>query len=99
MFCPKCATQNVDGASFCRSCGANISLIPQALSGQLPTATAGDYRDHDSIGATICGSGDEIARRQLMRASETWWVESLSSSSRSLSPCTVREAGPGGTGC
>lgn len=40
MFCPKCATQNVDGASFCRSCGANISLVPQALSGQLPTAPA-----------------------------------------------------------
>src|SRR6266508_1290298 len=36
MFCPKCATQNIDGASFCRACGANISLIPQALSGQLP---------------------------------------------------------------
>ena len=35
MFCPKCATQNVDGASFCRSCGANISLVPQALTGQL----------------------------------------------------------------
>jgi hypothetical protein len=35
MFCPKCATQNVDGASFCRSCGANVSLIPQALSGEL----------------------------------------------------------------
>lgn len=40
MFCPKCATQNVDGASFCRSCGANISLIPQALSGKLPEAPA-----------------------------------------------------------
>src|SRR5919197_5283285 len=36
MFCPKCATQNVEGASYCRVCGANISLIPQALSGQLP---------------------------------------------------------------
>ncbi|MFN2514064.1 MAG: zinc ribbon domain-containing protein, partial [Pyrinomonadaceae bacterium] len=36
MFCPKCATQNLDGASFCRSCGANISLIPQALTGQIP---------------------------------------------------------------
>jgi|ERR1051326_563471 hypothetical protein len=36
MFCPKCATQNIEGASFCRVCGANISLIPQALSGQLP---------------------------------------------------------------
>jgi hypothetical protein len=34
MFCPKCATQNLDGASFCRSCGANISLVSQALSGQ-----------------------------------------------------------------
>jgi hypothetical protein len=34
MFCPKCATQNADGASFCRGCGANISLVPQALTGQ-----------------------------------------------------------------
>jgi len=40
MFCPKCATQNVDGASFCRSCGANVSLIPHALSGTLPPASA-----------------------------------------------------------
>lgn len=36
MFCPKCAAQNLDGASFCRVCGANISLVPQALTGQLP---------------------------------------------------------------
>src|SRR5215212_5188687 len=35
MFCPKCAAQNLDGASFCRTCGANISLVPQALTGQL----------------------------------------------------------------
>jgi hypothetical protein len=35
MFCPKCATQNLDAASFCRGCGANISLVPQALTGQL----------------------------------------------------------------
>lgn len=35
MFCPKCATQNLDGASFCRGCGANISLVPQALTGQI----------------------------------------------------------------
>ena len=39
MFCPKCATQNLDGASFCRSCGANISLVPQALNGQFPQVT------------------------------------------------------------
>ena len=35
MFCPKCAAQNLEGASFCRTCGANISLVPQALTGQL----------------------------------------------------------------
>ena len=49
MFCPKCATPNQDGASFCRSCGANISLVPQALSGQLvqpppPTEVDGTCR-------------------------------------------------------
>jgi hypothetical protein len=35
MFCPKCATQNLEGASFCRTCGANISLVPQALTGEM----------------------------------------------------------------
>ena len=35
MFCPKCATPNPDGGSFCRGCGANISLVPQALTGHL----------------------------------------------------------------
>ena len=35
MFCPKCATQNLEGVSFCRVCGANISLIPQAMTGHM----------------------------------------------------------------
>lgn len=35
MFCPKCATQNPEGGSFCRGCGANISLVPQAMTGQI----------------------------------------------------------------
>jgi hypothetical protein len=35
MFCPKCATQNGDDAKFCRSCGTDISLVPQAVTGQL----------------------------------------------------------------
>jgi hypothetical protein len=38
MFCPKCATQNVDGAKFCRSCGADISLVPQAMTGNIQPA-------------------------------------------------------------
>jgi len=48
MFCPKCAAQNIDGASFCRACGANISLVPQALTGQLPTAEQRQWSDYSS---------------------------------------------------
>jgi hypothetical protein len=44
MFCPKCASQNVEGASYCRACGANVSLVPQALNGQLPSANQQDDR-------------------------------------------------------
>ncbi len=35
MFCPKCATPNADDARFCRSCGTDISLVPQAVTGSL----------------------------------------------------------------
>jgi len=35
MYCPNCGTENIEGAKFCRACGANISLVPQALTGQL----------------------------------------------------------------
>jgi hypothetical protein len=43
MFCPKCAAQNLEGARYCRSCGANLSLIPQALSGQLPQTQSDEF--------------------------------------------------------
>jgi hypothetical protein len=35
MFCPKCATPNGDDAKFCRACGVDISLLPQAMTGAL----------------------------------------------------------------
>jgi hypothetical protein len=38
MYCPQCANP-IDGTKFCRSCGANVSLVPQALAGQLPAPT------------------------------------------------------------
>jgi hypothetical protein len=52
MFCPNCAAKNLDGASFCRVCGANISLIPGALSGQLPQARQEDDVDEGGLCAT-----------------------------------------------
>lgn len=55
MFCPQCAAKNLEGASFCRVCGANISLIPQALTGQLPQS-----REEDDEGL-------EVGRRALRK--------------------------------
>ena len=44
MYCPNCAAQNIEGAHFCRACGANISLVPQALTGQLQVRQEDDSR-------------------------------------------------------
>jgi zinc-ribbon domain len=40
MFCPRCAAHNIDDAKYCRVCGADISLLPQLLSGQFSTELA-----------------------------------------------------------
>lgn len=40
MFCPKCATQNMDNARFCRACGLDISLVPAALTGRISQSPA-----------------------------------------------------------
>lgn len=49
MYCPNCATANADDIKFCRSCGANLSLVPQAMTGRLPenrdTGKRGKHKD------------------------------------------------------
>jgi len=61
MFCPKCATQNVDGASFCRGCGANISLVSQALTGQMTQPPAEQQVDE---GGGFCGTKRRRGRKE-----------------------------------
>ncbi len=36
MYCPNCANPIENNQKFCRGCGANVSLIPHALTGQFP---------------------------------------------------------------
>ena len=43
MYCPNCASQNNDDAKFCRTCGANLSLISQALTGAIPEVRRGKH--------------------------------------------------------
>jgi hypothetical protein len=47
MFCPRCAAQNVEDAKFCRACGADIRLVPQALTGRI--ARRDDDDDDDDL--------------------------------------------------
>jgi hypothetical protein len=44
MYCPNCASP-IDNVKFCRTCGANVSLVPMALSGRLPAAEEDDRDD------------------------------------------------------
>lgn len=42
MYCPRCGTQNTDGAKFCRSCGTELEALALVLSGRpAPPAEAG----------------------------------------------------------
>jgi predicted lipid-binding transport protein (Tim44 family) len=36
MFCPKCGSSQGEGRKFCTSCGTNLLIVSQALSGKLP---------------------------------------------------------------
>jgi hypothetical protein len=40
MFCPKCGARNIEDAKFCRGCGADIGLVPQAMTGHFPQKRA-----------------------------------------------------------
>ena len=55
MYCPKCAAQNLDDAKFCRACGADISLVPQAVAGELAERLAAV----EGGGGNQCAPGKE----------------------------------------
>lgn len=58
MFCPKCATPNADDARFCRSCGTDIGLVPQAMSGALAERLAAADADGTRHGRRRRHRGD-----------------------------------------
>ncbi|MFL6214250.1 MAG: zinc ribbon domain-containing protein [Blastocatellia bacterium] len=35
MYCPTCSTQALEGAKFCKTCGMNLNVVSQALSGEV----------------------------------------------------------------
>jgi hypothetical protein len=45
MYCPSCSTQSIEGAKFCKSCGMNLTIITQAISGSVVVADPGRDRE------------------------------------------------------
>lgn len=83
MYCPKCATENGDGSKFCRRCGSNIALVPQALSGMLPEARESDeaakannvaVKVENGIKKTLIGLCFALAAMvMLLSRRQEWW--------------------------
>jgi predicted lipid-binding transport protein (Tim44 family) len=46
MFCPKCGSNQGEGRKFCTSCGTNLLIVSQALSGKLPQSNASPPTSH-----------------------------------------------------
>jgi hypothetical protein len=46
MYCPTCSTHSGDGVKFCKSCGMNLSVVTQALSGGV-VAVSDPLRDRE----------------------------------------------------
>src|SRR5918911_5128545 len=61
MYCPKCGTQNIEDARFCRGCGADIALVPQAMTGGLPDARS--EKTHGAVGVVFDPAGRRHRRR------------------------------------
>jgi len=47
MYCPRCASQSVDDAKFCRSCGANLEAVALALADQQIPSKAGKKKNKE----------------------------------------------------
>src|SRR5215208_6266528 len=87
MYCPRCATENPDETKFCRSCGVDLSLVPQAITGKLPQSrhSRRRHRSREDDGPANLASGIQkvfmgigfvlvaIAARFFAPAGHIWW--------------------------
>ncbi len=61
MYCPKCGAHNIEDAKFCRGCGADIGLVSQAMTGELPDKRAVGY---DAAGQPYDETGRRIRKHK-----------------------------------
>lgn len=70
MFCPKCGAQTETG-KFCRSCGTNLAIVSEAISGQAPNhlgaSTGGGAMTLGLFGsAAISNDGRDLSQHKAI---------------------------------
>jgi hypothetical protein len=75
MFCPACATQNIDPAKFCRACGTNLEVISLALAAEANPAA--QKTDQPSSGYEIYFERKQAAKRQMVQGGILLGVSAL----------------------
>jgi len=69
LYCPKCASQAVEGQRFCRNCGTNLGLILDAMEGKRgPLDFDSLKEDLRQLGSSL-RSGFEEARQNIKKTS------------------------------
>jgi hypothetical protein len=80
MYCPQCGSQNNEQVKFCRTCGANLSQVSQALTGQgtkkkkksVPLSEADQKRMTASFGELFLGVGFFLVAILMYFSRQTW---------------------------
>lgn len=63
MYCPKCASQAVEGQRFCRQCGTNLGIIVDAMDGRRgPIDFDSLKEDLRQLGQSLRSSFEEASR-------------------------------------
>src|SRR5438477_3768196 len=72
IYCPKCASQAVEGQRFCRTCGTNLGVILDAMAGKQrgPLDFESLKEDLQQLGGSL-RSGFEEARENMKNMKKT----------------------------
>jgi hypothetical protein len=69
MYCPECATQNIEPAKFCRVCGANLEAVSLALAGSRSSSLRQATTDVSVSNDVGSRKKERCGRRHLVQGS------------------------------